>query len=116
MDSRELNPNLAAESNDDAKCKAFMAELGMLEPFTRAHDPNLSVLTFNNHLTHWIIGMLWSGYPKPEHNGYRLVCLPKNQIPEAGAKDGATLSRGGGGLRGFAATAFQRKRASRQAA
>jgi hypothetical protein len=82
-----LNPHVAAESRDDAKCKAFMGELGMLDLFTRSKEPNLSVLTFRNHVTHWIVGLLWSGYPKPDQNGYRVFCIPKQQVPEEGVKD-----------------------------
>jgi hypothetical protein len=82
-----LNPDVTVESKDDAKCKAFLGGLGILEHFTRSKEPNLSALTFYNHPTHWIVGLLWSGYAKPEHNGYQLVCLPKSRIPEGGAKD-----------------------------
>ncbi len=78
----KLNPHMGAESRDDAKCKALLGELGMLELFKRSDEPNLSVLTFRNHPTHWIVGLLWSGYPKPDQNGYRVFCLPKQKIPE----------------------------------
>ncbi len=83
----KLNPQVGAESSDDAKCKAFLGELGMLELFTRSREPNLSVLTFHNHPTHWIVGLLWSGYPEPGQNGYRVFCIPKQQVPEQGVKD-----------------------------
>lgn len=83
----KLNPHMAAQSRDDAKCKAFMGELGMLEHFTRSNEPNLSALTFHNHPTHWIVGLLWSGYPKPDQNGYQVFCLPKQQTTEEDAKD-----------------------------
>jgi hypothetical protein len=81
-----LNPHIAAESRDDAKCKTFLGELGVLECLARSNEPNLSVLTFPNHPTHWIVGLRWSGYPKPEQNGYRIFCLPKQQATEADAK------------------------------
>jgi len=83
----KLNPQIAAESRDDAKCKVLFGELGMLDFFSKSNEPKLSVLTFRYHPTHWIVGLRWSGYPKPEENGYRVFCLPKQQLPEEGVKD-----------------------------
>jgi hypothetical protein len=83
----KLNPQLAIESSEDAKCKALLGELGMLEHFTRSNEPELSALTFRNHPTHWIVGMRWSGYPKPKQNGYKVVCIPKPHVTEEGVKD-----------------------------
>lgn len=83
----KLNPHIGAESRDDEKCKAFLGEFGMLELFIRSNEPNLSALTFPNHPTHWIVGLLWSGYPKPDQNGYRVFCIPKQTVPLDGVKD-----------------------------
>jgi hypothetical protein len=83
----KLNPHMAAESRDNAKCKAFLGELGMLELFTRSNEPNLSALTCKTHPSHWIVGLLWSGYAKPEQNGYRVFCIPKQQVPEEVVKE-----------------------------
>ncbi|HVV69968.1 MAG TPA: hypothetical protein VHI52_00195, partial [Verrucomicrobiae bacterium] len=44
-------------------------------------------LTFPAHPTHWIVGLLWSGYPKPDQNGYRVFCIPKSKVPLEGVKD-----------------------------
>ena len=82
----KLNPDVGAQSKDDAKCKVLLGELGMLELFRRSEEPNLSILACLTHNTHWIVGMLWSGYPKPDDNGYRVFCLPKTRVPEHGVK------------------------------
>ena len=81
------NPGVAGESKDDAKCKALFMELGMLDLFRRAKTPNLSVLEFPGHQTHWIIGMCWSGYSNPGGNGYRVICLPKRHASAEDVKD-----------------------------
>ena len=83
----KLNPHVATEFGDDAKCKALLGELGMLEHFTRSNEPELSALTFRNHPTHWIVGVRWSGYPKPRQNGYKVFCIPKQHVTEEGVKD-----------------------------
>lgn len=83
----ELHPDIGAESRDDAKCKALLGAFGMLDLFTRSNEPNLSTLTFPEHATHWIVGLLWSGYPKAEQNGYQVFCLPKQHVPEQGVRD-----------------------------
>jgi hypothetical protein len=80
------NPNLGAESKDDRKCEPFLRQLGILELFRRASSPNLSVGTIRDHQTHWIVDMLWSGYPNLDGNGYRVICLPKSKVPEAGVR------------------------------
>jgi len=80
------NPDLGADSRDERKCEALFRRLGMLDLFRRASSPNLSVGTFRDHQTHWIVGMLWSGYPNPDGNGYRAVCLPKSKVPEEGVQ------------------------------
>jgi hypothetical protein len=82
----KANPEVAIESKDDAKCKAFLGQLGILDLFKRASDPNLSIATFHGHRTHWIVGLLWSGYSHAGHNGYQVFCLPKKQIKEEGVK------------------------------
>lgn len=76
------NPHAGAESRDNARCKMFLSHLGILECFRREKTPNLSAVTYSEHPTHWIVGLLWSGYPEPQHNGYRLICLPKSICPE----------------------------------
>lgn len=81
------NPSQGAESRDDRKCKALFRRLGMDELFCRASSPNLSVGTYRDHQTHWIVGMLWSGYPNAAGNGYRVICLPKSKVPEEGVKE-----------------------------
>jgi hypothetical protein len=83
----KLNPHVATEFGDDAKCKALLGELGMLEHFTRSNEPELSALTFRNHPTHWIVGVRWSGYRKPRQNGYQVFGLPKQPVTEEGVKD-----------------------------
>ena len=54
---------------------------------TKSDEPKLAGLTFRYHLTHWIVGLRWSGYSKPDENGYRAFCLLKHQFPEEGVKD-----------------------------
>ena len=87
MEFLKVNPSVAAESRDDARCKALLGELGMLELFPRSDEPSLSVITFQHHPTHWIVGLRWSGYLKPDENGYRVFFLPKHQFQEEGVKD-----------------------------
>ena len=77
-----INPRLGVESRDDEKCQTLLGELGMLELLTRSQEPNLSVLMFPDHPTHWIVAILWSGHPKHDQNGNRVFCLPKQSIPE----------------------------------
>lgn len=76
------NPHAAVESQDDAQCMLFFEQLGMLQCFPRSEEPTLSTLIHREHPTHWILGLLWSGYAKPEENGYRLFCLPKIYVSE----------------------------------
>jgi hypothetical protein len=82
-----MNPSVAAESKDDAKCKALFMELGILELFPGADTPSLAVLEYPFHATHWIIGMRWSGYSEPGGNGYGVFCVPKVHVPAEGVKD-----------------------------
>jgi hypothetical protein len=82
LEFMRANPHLAAESKDNQKCENLFRKLGMLEHFRRSSSPNLSVGTFREHQSHWIVGLLWSGYPSPDGNGFRVFCLPKSQLPE----------------------------------
>lgn len=83
----DANPSIAAESRDNAKCKALFMELGILELFPGAETPSLAVLEYPGHATHWIIGMRWSGYSEPAGNGYGVFCVPKMHVPAEGVKD-----------------------------
>jgi hypothetical protein len=81
-----LNPHVGVQSKDDAKCKALLMQLGMLELLTRSVSPSLSVMRYPAHPTHWIIALLWSGYSERGGNGYQVICLPKSQVPEQGVQ------------------------------
>lgn len=82
LDVLNYVPNLAVQSKDDARCKALFEHLGILTGFKTSTTPNLSLIRYREHGTHWIVGMLWSGYPNPQGNGYQVFCLPKSGITE----------------------------------
>ncbi len=73
------NPHAAVQSKDDAKCKAFLSAVGLLDDLKRSSTPYLSAVSADCHETHWVVGALMSGYPTPEQNGYLVFCLPKSR-------------------------------------
>jgi hypothetical protein len=81
------NPDAGVESKDNAKCKLLFERLGIIHYFRRCDSPNLSAIIHREHPTHWILGLLWSGYPKPEQNGYQVFCLPKQCASEQAVHD-----------------------------
>ena len=82
LDILKYVPNLGVQSKDDARCKTLFDRLGILGCFSTSTTPSLSLVRYREHGTHWIVGMLWSGYPHQQDNGYQVFCLPKSRITE----------------------------------
>ena len=85
----QQNPNVVAESRDDASCRTFLATMGLIDEidaFTKAAEPSFSVMVSDDHLTHWIVAMCWSGH-RAGDNGYQVFCLPKIQTTEQQVRD-----------------------------
>lgn len=80
-------PQVVAHSHNDAQCKIFLNELGILPLFHHSQEPNLSAILWSHHPTHWVIARLWSGHPLPHENGYVVECLPKSMFPESVARE-----------------------------
>jgi hypothetical protein len=79
LDFLDQNPDVAGVSKDDLKCKVLLSAVGMLDGFKKAKSPHFSVGVSDSHRTHYIVGILWSGHPLPEQNGYQVLFLPKSQ-------------------------------------
>lgn len=73
------NLNTAVVCREDEPCKLMLASLGLLERFVHSKTPNFSIVASDGHATHYIIGVLWSGHPRAEDNGYAIYCMPKSQ-------------------------------------
>ena len=83
------HPNVVTESRDDANCRLLLASLGLIEALdasTKAAEPNFSVLVSDDHLTHWIVALRWSGYPEQD-NGCQVFALPKHLTNERRVRD-----------------------------
>lgn len=73
------NLNMAVVCREDEQCKLMLASLGLLERFLHSKTPNFSIVASDEHAAHYIIGVLWSGHPRAEDNGYAVYCMPKSQ-------------------------------------
>jgi len=73
------NPKLAVVSTNTAQCQEFLSAMGILNSLKHDTTPNLSMAVTDGHKTHWVIGVLYSGHPAPDWNGYQIICLPKSR-------------------------------------
>ena len=75
-------PNVYHEYDHNRQIKALTIDLGIEERFTTApagSQPTCQAVHFNEHQTHFILIVRYSGYDDPKENGYRACCLPKSK-------------------------------------
>jgi len=77
MKTLEASANAIVQSSDDVNCRLFLSSIGILQDLRKSDTPNLCVISTGAHKTHWVVAALWSGYDRPEENGYRVFCFPK---------------------------------------
>lgn len=83
MSNRRSNnlPDCPVEILDDAEARRFLGELDLLKHLPVPSSLSLRALfaSYDGHITHWIVGVRFEGYDKPEDNGYGVYCFPKSQ-------------------------------------
>jgi hypothetical protein len=75
-------PNEYHEFEHNGQIKALAIDLGIESQFAAAPigtQPTCQAVHFNEHETHFILVVRYSGYEDPKENGYRACCLPKSK-------------------------------------
>ncbi len=76
--------------DDEIAAQKALAILGVrgLSPAEAGHSgPASRHMLYEYHPTHWLLIGAHSGYPDPAKNGHEIVCLPRDEVSEQGAKD-----------------------------
>ena len=80
LDKLEKFPRSAYITQDPTVCKFLLAKAKMITESPQFPTAGLFVGLGNALTTHWVIGMIWSGYGSPEENGCQVICLSKTQF------------------------------------
>lgn len=94
-------PNQFFQFADDKEAKQLLFELGLIDKFSKkpiGNDSAAQLVTYGEHLTHFIVAMFFTGKTKPEDNGYVVFCLPKSQYSPERASQFVRLKMEGQGL------------------
>ncbi|MGD1088953.1 MAG: hypothetical protein ABR955_09560 [Verrucomicrobiota bacterium] len=78
----EQMPNLTFFFEKDDEAKTVLFEMGLIDKFSQEppySQSTIQAVSYSEHATHFIIGLLYLGKTKPEDNGYLVYCLPKSQ-------------------------------------
>jgi hypothetical protein len=78
-------PDTEFTEKDDGRAIAILTKLGIIgrfgdEPLRKRH---MTMVTFSDHATHWIIGCRFSGHPNPAYNGFVVHGMPKSKCSQA---------------------------------
>ncbi len=59
-------------------------EVGLIDKFSKQPPsiPWFELVTYADHPTHWLVGMLFRGFPDAKDNGYVVRCYPRSQFSE----------------------------------
>jgi len=87
MDRLAQNPNLVCLIQDPADCKLVLAAAAMITESPESTGAGLLVGAGKSYKTHYVIGMIWSGFSLPDENGYQVLCLPKTLFTEENLAD-----------------------------
>ena len=79
----DQNPDTVIVFREDKDATALLLETGIIGKFCKnpfPTEPWFSFVAYGDHCTHFIIGVLFTGYSDPKENGYMAHCLPKSRF------------------------------------
>jgi hypothetical protein len=84
----QQHPDDFVDIGDDAEARTLLLEAGLIDKFAKEppSTPWFELLTYADHPTHWLIGMLFRGFVDAKDNGYIVRCYPRSQFSEAQMK------------------------------
>ena len=76
------NPGRIFEIDDDDDARRFLLEVGLLGRFTHDNSPSSGreLVTYDEHPTHFVVVLYFTGQAVRSDNGYLIYCLPKNRL------------------------------------
>jgi hypothetical protein len=67
------------DNDDDARC--FLLEVGLLGRFVYDNSPSRTrLVTYDEHQTHFVVVLYFTGMASKSDNGYLIYCLPKSRL------------------------------------
>lgn len=80
-DKLTRNPNEIFEFHHNGQIKDFLIELNVESKFNAEKEgEQQQVIQHEEHPTHFILILRWSGYAHRQDNGYYVWCLPKRKF------------------------------------
>jgi hypothetical protein len=64
----------------DEEAKILLFELGVVDRFKKSDELLTQAVIVNEHLTHRILALHFSGQPDPLENGFQVTCFPRSKV------------------------------------